>query len=40
MIVMFLAGNLFTPDNMLLTLEPGGIWTYTRSDVPMGEKNG
>ncbi len=30
--------ELFTPDNMLLTLEPGGIWTYTRSDVPMGEK--
>lgn len=30
--------ELFTPNNMLLTLEPGGIWTYTRSDVPMGEK--
>ncbi len=28
--------ELFTPHNMLLTLEPGGIWTYTRSDVPMG----
>ncbi len=30
--------ELFTPHNMLLTLEPGGIWTYTRSDVPMGAK--
>lgn len=30
--------ELFTPYNMLLTIEPGGIWTYTRSDVPMGEK--
>lgn len=28
--------ELFTPNNMLLTMEPGGSWTYTRSDVPMG----
>lgn len=30
--------ELFTPDNMLLTLEPGAIWTYTRADVPMSAK--
>ena len=36
--------ELFTPDNMLLTLEPGGVWTYTRSQdgehVTFGEKVG
>ncbi|CBN57680.1 MULTISPECIES: hypothetical protein [Kamptonema] len=30
--------ELFTPDNMLLTLEPGAIWTYTRADVPKSAK--
>jgi hypothetical protein len=27
--------ELFTPNNRLVTLEPGGIWTNRRSDVPM-----
>ena len=30
--------ELFTPNNMLLRLEPGAIWTYTRADVPMSAK--
>ncbi len=31
--------ELFTPNNRLVTLEPGGIWTNRRSDVPMTVKS-
>ncbi|MDY7015693.1 MAG: hypothetical protein SVX43_19295 [Cyanobacteriota bacterium] len=27
--------ELFTPDNMLLEMEPGRVWSYSRADVPM-----
>lgn len=31
--------ELFTPNNRLVTMEPGGIWTNRRSDVPMTGKS-
>jgi hypothetical protein len=28
--------ELFTPGHMLLEFGPGGVWSYTRSDKPVG----